>query len=79
AAAVSSASLPVKKTSESPMDRSLPDASQREHVVSVLLQCGGNKARAARSLGVSRRTLYRLLERHEISLDSSESQPPDAS
>lgn len=36
---------------------------EQNHVMEVLRKCGGNKARAARSLGIHRRKLYRLLER----------------
>jgi DNA-binding NtrC family response regulator len=41
---------------------------QRAHIVEVLRRERGNKARTARALGVNRRTLYRLLEKHGISL-----------
>ncbi len=44
--------------------QSLHDA-QRRHVLSVLREQGGNKAQAARALGVSRRALYRLLEKYQ--------------
>lgn len=41
-------------------------AMERAHVVDVLRREKGNKAKAARALGVSRRSLYRLLEKHNI-------------
>ena len=40
------------------------DQVERHHVLRVLDRVGGNKARAARVLGLSRKTLYRLLERY---------------
>lgn len=39
---------------------------ERAHIVEVLRQQHGNKARAARVLGIHRRKLYRLLERYSI-------------
>ena len=39
------------------------DSAIRTHVVAVLRREQGNKARTARALGISRRSLYRLLER----------------
>jgi DNA-binding NtrC family response regulator len=41
-------------------------AIQRAHVVEVLARERGNKAKAARALGVNRRSLYRLLEKYNI-------------
>jgi DNA-binding NtrC family response regulator len=44
---------------------------EREHIIRVLSEAGGNKRAAADRLGVSRRTLYRKLERHRL-LDDHE-------
>lgn len=40
--------------------------AQASHVARVLAHAGGNRSEAARILGVSRRTLYRLIERHGL-------------
>jgi transcriptional regulator with PAS, ATPase and Fis domain len=40
--------------------------AQRRHVLAVLRQAKGNKVHAARALGVSRRALYRLLEKYRL-------------
>jgi two-component system, NtrC family, response regulator HydG len=42
-------------------------AVEREHIVDVLARAGGNKAKAARMLGLDRRSLYRRLEAYGIS------------
>ena len=42
------------------------DGVEREHIVRVLADVKGNKQAAARRLGISRRTLYRRLERHGL-------------
>jgi DNA-binding NtrC family response regulator len=39
---------------------------ERSHIIAVLQKEKGNKARAARALGIHRRKLYRLLERFDI-------------
>jgi DNA-binding NtrC family response regulator len=39
---------------------------ERAHVVEILTRERGNKARAARTLGVNRRSLYRILEKYHI-------------
>ena len=41
---------------------------QRAHIIDVLKRERGNKARAARALGLNRRSLYRLLDKHSIRL-----------
>jgi two-component system response regulator AtoC len=43
------------------------DLIERRHVEDVLKRHGGNKVQAAKALGVSRRTLYRLIEKIEKS------------
>jgi DNA-binding NtrC family response regulator len=47
-------------------------AIQRAHVVSVLERTQGNKARAARMLGVTRRSLYRLIEKFGLQVPADE-------
>ncbi len=39
---------------------------ERAHVIEILKRERGNKARAARALGINRRSLYRLLEKYQI-------------
>ena len=42
------------------------DLIERAHIIDVLRQEHGNKAKAARSLGIHRRKLYRLIERFDV-------------
>ena len=42
------------------------DTVERNHVVAVLAKSGGNKLHAAKALGVSRRTVYRLIEKYGL-------------
>jgi DNA-binding NtrC family response regulator len=42
---------------------------ERSHIISVLQKEKGNKAKAARALGIHRRKLYRLIERLQIEVD----------
>ena len=39
---------------------------ERAHILEIMQREGGNKARAARALGINRRSLYRLLDKFEI-------------
>jgi transcriptional regulator with PAS, ATPase and Fis domain len=43
------------------------DSVERRHVLAVLQQEKGNKAAAAKALGISQRALYRLLEKYQLS------------
>jgi transcriptional regulator of acetoin/glycerol metabolism len=42
------------------------DGVERRHVADVLKKAGWNKVQTAKALGVSRRTLYRMIERYGL-------------
>ncbi len=48
-------------------DRDRLTSTEREHIQRALEQTGGNKKAAAQMLGLSRRALYRRLERLQLS------------
>ena len=64
------ASLPARaidgRAGESADDGRPLSTVEREHIVRALQRAGGNKKAAARMLGVSRRALYRRLERLDL-------------
>ena len=62
AAAASPKAAPVKT---GPVPAPL-EAMEREHILDVLRQVDGNRMAAAKLLGISRRALYRRLERHHL-------------
>jgi transcriptional regulator of acetoin/glycerol metabolism len=45
------------------------DADQREQLIKVLEEAGGNRQRAAQALRVSRVTLWKLLKKHRIEVE----------
>jgi DNA-binding NtrC family response regulator len=46
------------------------DDMEREHIIRVLRETGGNKKKAAEILGIERRTLYNKAKRLGIDFDS---------
>jgi transcriptional regulator of acetoin/glycerol metabolism len=60
---LSSDSAPVLAKAGTQVDL---ETLNRLHVIEVLKQYQGNKARTARALGIGRRSLYRLLEKYGL-------------
>jgi two-component system response regulator AtoC len=48
---------------------------ERRSVAAALAKAGGNKVKAAKALGVSRRALYRLIEKHRLDRGPSDEPP----
>jgi DNA-binding NtrC family response regulator len=67
------ASLQLKPVATAPKPDQLVTI-EREHVLAVLQREGGNKSRTATALGLTRRSLYRLLEKYGLTPDG----PSDA-
>lgn len=56
---------PAKSASPRGESRKLEDI-ERDHVLAMLAETGGNRAKAADALGIDRTTLYRMLKRYGI-------------
>lgn len=65
----STKSAPARPAAQRTSSQSLEDL-ERAHIIDVLKQQKGNKARAARVLGIHRRKLYRLIDRYHIDPDA---------
>ena len=61
---------PAQERERSPKLLPLKDV-ERRHVLAVLEEFGGNRAQTARALQISKRNLYRLLDRYGVSKRSS--------
>jgi DNA-binding NtrC family response regulator len=57
---------PVAAVPSGPRDADLLVTVERDHIQRALARAGGNKKAAAKMLGVSRRALYRRLERLDL-------------
>jgi DNA-binding NtrC family response regulator len=58
----SATTRPARGKSPAPSSRKDPAQAERQRIARVLDQCGGNQTRAAKRLGISRRTLINRLE-----------------
>jgi len=58
--------LPIEEEARPPRPGDLRATTERAAVLSALTQSRGNLSEAARSLGVARSTLYRMLARHAL-------------
>ncbi len=58
-----SAPFGTSPTVNDPAEATLMSTAQREQIKKVLHQVQGNKAAAAKQLGISRRSLYRWIDR----------------
>ena len=60
------AAVPESQASASPDDPRTLRNVEKQHVQRVLLECGGNKAEAARVLGIAHTTLYRKIQEYGL-------------
>jgi two-component system NtrC family response regulator len=64
---------PVEAAPAGPHDL---EALERRHVQQVLHDMKGNKVHAAKALGISRRSLYRMIEKHGLESEKLEHEGP---
>ncbi|MFO1021857.1 MAG: helix-turn-helix domain-containing protein [Planctomycetales bacterium] len=68
-AEISAGTAEPEARSDSSVEESQLEKIERDHIVDVLNRCQGNKAQAARMLGIHRRKLYRLIDRLGLAPD----------
>ena len=59
--------LKTQRNKQTPGENSL-DGAVKRHIVAVLQDCRGNRSRAAKELGISRRSLIRKIEKYSLKL-----------
>jgi DNA-binding NtrC family response regulator len=69
---------PTARAAEAPVSPYDLEALERRHVAEVVRQMKGNKVQAAKALGISRRALYRLIEKYGLDGKGAEVAPPGA-
>ena len=57
-------------------EAAFPENAERNRIVSALSRCGWRRDQAARILGISRKTLYNKMQRHNIDHGRGEDRPP---
>jgi DNA-binding NtrC family response regulator len=50
---------------------------ERQYLARVITRAGGNMSEAARQAGIDRTTLYRLMEKHDLSKEQLAGRGPD--
>ncbi len=62
---------PQSTDAQAPESPDALDGVERRHVAEILRRMGGNKVQAAKALGMSRRSLYRLIDRYGLGEDTA--------
>jgi DNA-binding NtrC family response regulator len=69
---------PAAQIAASEPDSVVLDEVERRHVLKMLREMNGNKVQTAKSLGISRRALYRLIDRYRIGENPAVPEAPQA-